>query len=190
MDVTRIAFLALLALVGLGRLIELRISSRNQRRLMESGARRVPDFHFAWMVLWHGGLLLCAALEVVLLWRPFLLALAAPMFAVFLGANLLRWWVIRTLAGHWNVQVMNSTALGVVTHGPYRWIRHPNYMAVAAEVVALPLIHTAWLTALAAAAATALILSQRVTVEEAVLMESPAYRAAMGAKPRFIPRLW
>lgn len=188
MGATQIAFLILLGLVGLGRLVELGISRRNQQRLAEQGARRVPDFHFLWMVLWHGSVLFCAALEVLLLRRPFVPMLAAPMFAIFLGANLLRWWVIRTLAAHWNVQVMNSTALGVVTHGPYRWIRHPNYVAVAAEVVALPLIHTAWLTALAAAVATTLILARRVSVEEAVLMGSADYRAAMGAKPRFVPR--
>lgn len=184
------AFLGLLAAVGLGRLIELRISRRNQKHLRERGARLVPDLHFFWMVLWHGGILMCAAAEVVLLAPPFLPALAMPMLAIFLFANFLRWWVIRALAGHWNVQVMDSASLGVVAHGPYRWIRHPNYLAVFLEVASLPLIHTAWRTALAAAAATVWIVSRRLRVEEAVLRESPAYRELMDAKPRFVPGLF
>ena len=186
---TENVFLGLLALVLLGRVIEAGISRRNQRRLVEHGARRAPESHFIWMVLWNGGVLACAALEVLFLHRPFVALLAAPMLAIFVGANLLRWWVIHALAGHWNWQVMNSTSLGVVTQGPYRWVRHPNYVALFAELVALPLIHGAWLTALAAALATTLILTRRVSVEEAVLMESADYRAAMGTKARFIPGL-
>ena len=186
---TERVFLGLLALVLLGRGIESVISRRNQQKLAEHGARQAPESHFFWMVLWNGGVLACAALEVVLLQRTFIPLLAAPMLAIFVGANLLRWWVIRSLAEHWNWQVMNSTALGVVTRGPYRWVRHPNYVALFAELVALPLIHAAWLTALAAALATTLILTRRVSVEEAVLMESADYRAAMGTKARFIPGL-
>lgn len=190
MAVSQMAFLGLLAAVGLGRLIELGVSRRNQKRMRERGARLVPDFHFFWMVLWHAGILFCAAAEVILLPSPFLPALAIPMSAIFLFANLLRWWVIRTLAGQWNVQVMNSASLGVVTHGPYRWIRHPNYLAVFLEVASLPLIHTAWRTAIAAGAATVFIVARRVKVEEAVLLSSPEYRAALGPKPRFVPGLF
>lgn len=187
MGISQIAFLGLLAAVGIGRMIELGISRRNQQQMLAHGAQAVPDFHFVWMVLWHGGILLGAAAEVVLLSPRFLPLLALPMLAVFLFSNGLRWWVIRTLAGHWNVQVVDSSSLGVVTHGPYRWIRHPNYVAVFLEVVSLPLMHTAWRTALAAAVVTAWIVSRRLAVEEAVLQKNPAYRDAMGAKPRFVP---
>ncbi len=70
------------------------------------------------------------------------------MFAIFLAANVVRWWVIRTLGNHWNVQVMDSTSLGVISSGPFRYVRHPNYAAVFAEMLSLPLIHTAWITAI------------------------------------------
>jgi methyltransferase len=190
MDISRIAFLCLLAGVGAGRLIELRISQRNQRRMLERGAQLVPDMSFGWMVLWHGGILVSAAIEVVVLARPFLPELAVPMLLVFIFANFLRWWVIRALAEHWNVQVMNSAGLGVVTRGPYRWIRHPNYVAVFLEMVALPLIHTGWITVVAAAASTVAVLARRLSVEEAVLLESPVYREAMASKPRFVPGLF
>jgi len=77
------------------------------------------------------------------------------MLALFVAANIVRWWVIRTLGEHWNVQVMDSTKLGVITTGPFRYVRHPNYAAVFVEMIALPLIHTAWMTALVGAIAHA-----------------------------------
>lgn len=190
MGVDTIAYCALLAVVGLGRLIELGISKRNQRRLIARGAEKVPEPHFQWMVLLHGGVLLAAACEVVLLKRPLIPVLAWSMGILFLLANALRWWVIRSMAGHWNAEVMASVHLGVVTRGPYRWIRHPNYVAVFLELIALPLIHTAWLTASLATAANLWVLRQRLRIEESALLASPEYVAAMGSKPRFLPRLF
>jgi methyltransferase len=184
------AYLALLALVGLGRLFELRISRRNQRQLEKQGVRKIAEAHFRWMVFVHAGVLAGAAAEVMLLRRPLIPALAVTMGVLFGFANALRWWVIRTLAGHWNVEVMASSRVGVVTSGPYRWVRHPNYAAVVIELFALPMMHTAWITALAGTLANLEILRRRVQVEEGVLMSNPAYRVTMGAKPRFLPRLF
>ena len=94
-------------------------------------------------------------------------------------AMALRWWVIRTLGAHWNVEVMASAPLGIVTKGPFRWVRHPNYAAVFVELVALPLIHTAWLTAILAAAGNTWVLRHRLRIEERVLHADPVYRATM-----------
>jgi methyltransferase len=179
-----------LAAVGLGRLAEMRISRRHQRDLAARGAAKVAEPQFRWMVLLHSGVLAGAALEVWLLARPLIPALAAPMIALFLLSNALRWWVIRTMAEHWNIQVVDSLGLGVVTHGPFRWIRHPNYLAVFVELLAAPLIHTAWLTALLGGLAHIWVLRRRIAVEEAVLLANPDYRAAMGHKPRFLPGLF
>jgi methyltransferase len=185
-----IAYLALLALVGIGRLAELAISRRNQRQLEQKGVRKIPEAHFRWMVLLHGGVLLCAGAEVLFLHRPFIPALAIPMAVLFVLSNFLRWWVIRTLAGHWNVEVMESSRVGVVSSGPYRWVRHPNYVAVVLEIFSLPMIHTAWITAIAGTLGDLEILRRRINVEDGVLLSNPAYRLAMGAKPRFLPRLF
>ena len=190
MDLSVQLYLFLLAAVGAGRLVEMRISRKNQKRLAAQGIEKISEPHFRWMVALHVCVLVAAAFEVLFLRRPFLPALAAPMALLFFLANGIRWWVIRTLAGHWNVQVMASARLGAVTAGPYRWIRHPNYLAVYIELVALPLIHTAWITALVAALANAWVLARRVAVEESVLLADPAYRAAMGPKPRFLPGLF
>src|SRR4029077_8582304 len=138
----------------------------------------------------HTAVLIGAALEVVLLRRPFIPWLAAPMLAIFLTANAVRWWVIRSLGEHWNVQVVDSTRLGVVTSGPFRYVRHPNYAAVFAEMLALPLIHTAWITAAAGTIGHIAVLAQRLSTEERVLFANPDYRAAMTGKPRFLPGLF
>jgi len=134
--------------------------------------------------------LIGSAVEVLFLHRPFIPVLAAVMFVIFLAANAVRWWVIRTLGEHWNVQVVDSTRLGVVTSGPFRFVRHPNYAAVFAEMIALPLIHTAWITALVGTVGHIVVLSQRLSTEEQVLFANADYRAAMSGKPRFLPGLF
>ena len=182
MDLSVIAFLVLLLAVALLRVVELRISRRHQREMVARGAAKVDEPKFRWMVLLHTAVLAGAAFEVVFLRRPFIPQLAAAMFAVFLAANAVRWWVIRTLGEHWNVQVMDSTRLGVVTSGPFRYVRHPNYAAVFAEMLALPLIHTAWITAVAGAIAHMGVLAQRLSTEERVLLANPS--ASPGPRPR------
>jgi methyltransferase len=187
MGLSVIAFLVLLLAVAALRILELRISRRHQQEMIARGAAKVDEPRFRWMVLLHTAVLLGAALEVIFLKRPFLPILAITMFVIFLAANFVRWWVIRTLGDHWNVQVMDSMSLGVISSGPFRYVRHPNYAAVFSEMVALPLIHTAWITALAGSVAHIVVLSQRLSTEERVLLANPQYRAAMGNKPRFIP---
>jgi methyltransferase len=183
-------YLALLVAVAVLRFLELGISRRHQERMVAQGAVRVPEPHFKLMVVVHTGVLVGAALEVVLLKRPFLPVLGATMLALFLASNLMRLWVVRTLGELWNVQVMDSTRIGVVTTGPFRYVRHPNYTGVILEMVSLPLIHTAWLTAIVASLGYSLALFLRIRTEERVLMANPEYRAAMGHKPRFLPGLF
>jgi len=190
MELSVIAYLALLLLVALLRIVELQISRRHQREMVEHGAAKVNDPRFRLMVLLHTGVLVGAAVEVVFLHRPFIPILAAVFFLIFLAANAVRWWVIRTLGEHWNVQIMNSTGLGVVTTGPFRYVRHPNYAAVFVEMLVLPLIHTAWITAIAGSLAHLVVLSQRLSTEERVLFSDAQYRAAMAGKPRFLPGLF
>ncbi len=145
--------------------------------------------HFRWMVALHAGVLVGAGAEVIFLHRPLIPVLAIPMAILFVLSNALRWWVIHTLRGHWNVQVVDSARLGIVTAGPYKWVRHPNYLAVFVELIALPLIYTAWITALSASLCHLWVLHERLAIEEPLLLANPAYRAAMGGKPRFFPRL-
>jgi methyltransferase len=181
------AYLAVVAAVALLRLAELAISARHRRALAAAGATAVHEPHFKWMAALHTAILAGAALEVVALHRPFVPALAVPALALLVAATWTRWWVIQTLGQHWNVGVMDSTRQGVVDTGPYRWVRHPNYTAVFVELLALPLVHTAWITAVVGAAAHVFVLRARVDAEDRVLLANADYAARMGAKPRFFP---
>jgi methyltransferase len=189
MDVTPAIYVGLLAAVGLGRLCEMRLSRRHQRWLRALGVTPEREPGFVFVVALHTGVLVAAAAEVILLRRPLLAPLAVPALILFVLSNVLRWWVIATMGQHWNVQVMGSMSLGVVSRGPFRWIRHPNYVAVFVELLALPLIHTAWLTAAAGTCLHVLVLRRRIALEESVLLSDPEYRAVMGPKPRVFPRI-
>jgi methyltransferase len=182
-------YLLLLAAAGGGRLVEMQVSRRRLRALRARGVEQAPEPYFRWIVLLHAGVLAGAALEALLLKRRPVRPLAIGAVIAALLANGLRWWVIRSLGQHWNVHVVDSLGLGVVTSGPYRWLRHPNYLALIVELEALPLIHSAWLTALIGGVAHALLLRRRIATEEALLLQSAEYRALMAPRPRLLPRL-
>src|SRR5690349_3651912 len=128
------------------------------------------------MVVLHTGLLVGAVAEVWLAGRPFVPALGWPMLALVVLSQGLRWWCIATLGNQWNTRVVVVPGLPLVRRGPYRLVPHPNYVAVVVEGLALPLVHTAWVTALVFTVANAVLLTVRVRVENAALREiaSPA----------------
>jgi methyltransferase len=162
-------FTALVVLVGVERLAELVVSKRNAAWAFARGGIETGQRHYLVMVLLHTGLLVGAVAEVWLLDRPFLWWLGWPMLALVLASQALRWWCIATLGRQWNTRVIVVPALPLVRSGPYRWFSHPNYVAVVVEGVALPLVHTAWVTALVFTLANAVLLTVRIRVEESAL---------------------
>ncbi|GAA3148736.1 isoprenylcysteine carboxyl methyltransferase family protein [Nonomuraea roseoviolacea] len=173
-------YLILILLVGLERLAELRIARRNARWSLERGGVVTGQGHYPWMVALHTGLLAGAPLEVALADRPFLPALGWPMLALVVAAQALRWWCITALGPRWNTQVIVVPGLPLVTRGPYRfgWLRHPNYVAVVVEGAALPLVHTAWITALAFTVLNAVLMVVRIRCENAALTMAAGRAAA------------
>lgn len=182
-------FLALVAFLAVTRLVELRLSERHRRALFDAGARAIAEPGFVVMVALHVGVLGGSVLETLLLGRSVPPWLGIALSLVVIGAGVLRVAAIRSLGEHWNVRVVDSTELGIVTSGPYRFIRHPNYVAVFLELTLLPLVQGAWLTAALGGAVHLHVLRRRILLEEAVLLKSPSYRARMGNKPRFLPNL-
>jgi methyltransferase len=180
---TTIFFLALVGIVAGCRIVELRLSRRHQRELAAGGAAALREPVFPAMVALHTGILAGAVAETLLLARPFVVELAIPAVVLVAAANALRFWVIATLGVHWNVRVVPSMPLGVVTGGPYRFVRHPNYVAVFVELAALPLVHGAYLTAIAGALLHAAVLRRRVGLEESVLMDGRSVPARLRRKP-------
>lgn len=164
-----IAYLVLLGLVVAERSAELLVSQRNATWALRRGGVESGRGHYPAMVVLHTGLLVGCAVEPLAADRPFLPALGWPMVAVVLAAQGLRWWCVASLGRRWNTRVIVLPGVPLVDRGPYRWLRHPNYLAVVAEGVALPLVHTAWVTALAFTVLNAGVLGVRIRVESAAL---------------------
>ncbi|HWM90472.1 MAG TPA: isoprenylcysteine carboxylmethyltransferase family protein [Thermoanaerobaculia bacterium] len=184
---TRVLYTALVVLAAVGRLLELRIANRNRRLLLARGGIEVAPGHYPWMVALHTAWLISCPLEVWLLGRPFIPWLAAVSLALFLGAFALRYWVISTLGERWTTRIVCLPGVPPITGGPYRWLRHPNYLAVVLEIVSLPLVHTAWLTALVFSLLDGILLRVRIRAEEEGLSRLTDYDAVFSDRPRLIP---
>ncbi|MYT07251.1 MULTISPECIES: isoprenylcysteine carboxyl methyltransferase family protein [Streptomyces] len=161
----------LVAGVAAERVAELVVARRNERWSTARGATETGQGHYPAMVALHTGLLAACPAEVWLGDRPFVPVLAWPMLAVLAGAQALRWWCIHTLGPRWNTRVIVVPGLPLVARGPYRWrwLRHPNYVAVVAEGLALPLVHTAWITATVFTVLNAALLTVRIRCENRAL---------------------
>jgi len=184
---TRLLYSGLVLLVASERLIELVISGRHVRLLLARGGYEVDPDQYPVMVTFHTLFLAACPAEVFLAGRPFLPPLGGPMLALLAAATALRWWATRTLGERWSTRVVVVPGAPPVTGGPYALVRHPNYLALVAEVLALPLVHTAWVTALAGTALNAALLRRRIRVEEEALAAAGGYREAFGETPRFVP---
>ncbi|MEM7353688.1 MAG: isoprenylcysteine carboxylmethyltransferase family protein [Acidobacteriota bacterium] len=184
---TRWLYIALIGLVVLERLAELVITERNARRLRARGGFEVGREHFLPMALLHTGLLVAAPLEVFYLDRPFIPAFGLAMLVLVLATMGLRYWAISSLGDRWTARVFVVPEEPPSVGGPYRWLRHPNYLAVIVEVAVLPLVHMAWWTAVFFSISNAFMLRTRIRVEEQALEESSAYLDVLGDRPRLVP---
>jgi methyltransferase len=172
-------FLVLIWAVAFERLAELIVSNANARWSFARGGVESGCGHYPAMIALHAGLLIAAPVEVAFGHRPFVAWLGWPMLALVAGCQALRWWCIASLGRHWNTRVIVVPGSGLVGSGPYRRLRHPNYVAVAVEGAALPLVHTAWITALVFTVLNALVLRARLKVENEAL--GSARRAGSGS---------
>ena len=168
-----VLYVVFILLTGGERIVELVISKRNAAAAMARGGREYGQRHFPWMVTLHTGFLLACIAEVVLLGRPFIPVLGWPMLVIALLCQAGRYWVIRSLGPQWNTRVIVIPgAQRVTARGLYRVMTHPNYVIVAVEGVALPLVHTAWITALVFTVLNAvLLLGFRIPTEDKALRE-------------------
>ena len=160
-------YVVLVLLVGGERVAELVVSLRNAKWSFAHGGVESGRGHYPFMVVLHTGLLAGCLVEAA--YRPFIPALGWTMLAVVLLSQGLRWWCIAVLGHQWNTRVIVVPGLHLVARGPYRWIRHPNYVAVVAEGIALPLVHTAWITALVFTVLNVPLLAVRIRCEDAAL---------------------
>ena len=168
-------------------LLERRLALRNERRLLAEGGTEVAPMVFAWMVPVYTLHFAAAVWEHVALSRSPAPTFAAAMILLFAASKWLKWSAVRALGDVWTMRVILPARPGVASGGPYRYLRHPNYVAVVGELLALPLAGGAWITAAVFGAAFGLVLYARVRTEEAALLSRPDYVVAMGSRPRFLP---
>ena len=186
MDPALVVFAGLLLATGILRLVEIAVSARRIRLRPDS---LVPEPRlFPLMAVLHAAVVFGPLAEVLWLERPVVPALAVGAGSVLVLAVALRSWTLRTIGRVWNVRVVVPPADGIVTTGPYAWIRHPNYLAVILEIATLPLLHTAWISCLTLSSINAFVLFHRIRTEEAQLEKIDEWRRAMAGRPCLIPR--
>lgn len=176
------AYTALVLAVAIARLVELGVARRHLAWARAHGGIEHGAEHYPVMVALHTGLLVGCLVEVTVGGRPFLPWLGWPMLVLLAAAHGLRWWCIWALGPRWNTRVVVIPGLALVTRGPYRWLAHPNYLAVIIEGAALPLVHSAWLTALVFTVSNLVLLRVRIRVEQAALATATPQPNAAGAR--------
>ncbi|TQE32152.1 hypothetical protein Sipo8835_21280 [Streptomyces ipomoeae] len=180
--------------VACERLLELRLSWKNARWAKARGGVEYGQRHFPCMVAARIGLFIGILTEVALAHRHFIPVLGRIALGVQAVVHAGRWWCARSLGPRWNTHVIVVPGMPLVDRGPYRWLRHPNHMVVVAEGIALPLVHSAWLTALLFTAADAAVLTVRLRVENKALGLATQVRvagcrvSALSGRPRLT--LW
>lgn len=166
---SRFLFTGLVAAVAGERLAELVVSRRNAAWSAARGGLETGRGHYPAMVALHSALLVGSLAEVWLGNRPFRARVGWPMLGLVAASQGLRWWCIAALGPRWNTRVIVIPDLPLVDRGPYRLLRHPNYVAVVVEGAALPLVHGAWVTSAVFTLLDAAVLRVRLRVENAAL---------------------
>jgi methyltransferase len=185
--VTREAYALFILALLLERCFELWLSRRNAAWARRQGAVEYGAGHLRWMKLLHAGLFAGCLVEVWGLERPFIPVLGLSCLGVALAAQGLRYWAIASLGRRWNVAVLVLPGVPAVASGPFRFLRHPNYLAVVAEGLAVPLMHSAFITAAVFSLLNALLLAVRIGCEERALALHCGYAERFAERPRLWP---
>ncbi|MBP2656170.1 MAG: Isoprenylcysteine carboxyl methyltransferase [Firmicutes bacterium] len=162
-------FVALVALICFERFLELGLARRNRRWMLAQGAQEFGAAHYPCFFILHASWLVGWVTEAIL--RGLMLDLFWCIWlALFLIAQGLRYWCLISLGRYWNTRILVIPGFKRVSRGPYLFLRHPNYLAVAVELACVPLIYGAWLTAVLATVFNAwLLLRKRIPAEEEAL---------------------
>jgi methyltransferase len=183
--VTQAIFVGIVTALLIQRILEVQLSKRNEARILAEGGREHASGHFWVMKLLHVSWIVAMIVEVLWLDRPFIPGLAALASVGLIIGQSLRYAAILTLGNRWTVRVMTLPTAPPINKGIYRYLRHPNYLGVILEIAAVPLIHTAYLTAIFFSIMNALLLVRRIRAEEQALSEDNNYADVFANRPRF-----
>ncbi|WP_262177610.1 isoprenylcysteine carboxyl methyltransferase family protein [Saccharococcus sp. Marseille-Q5394] len=164
----------IVSLIILQRILELFIAKRNEKWMKDQGAFEAGASHYPFMVAMHVFFFIALISEVLLFQRQ--LSAIWPMWlAIFLAAQILRVWCLATLGKFWNTKIIVLPNAQVVRKGPYKWLRHPNYIIVATELLVLPLLFNAFITAVVFSLLNIWMMSVRIPAEERALRKATNY---------------
>ena len=181
--------MGIIAAIILQRLLELRISKHNAEYILAQGGREHDDNLLGVVKVLQVSWWIAMIAEVWLLNRPFMPILAAGALVATLAGQVLRYLSMRSLGQRWTLPIITLPHQPVVDSGIYSYLRHPNWLGVILEIAALPLIHSAYFTAIFFSIANAWLMSKRIEAEERALREDTNYAYAFAHKPRFIPAI-
>jgi methyltransferase len=188
---TQFVFIVIVLAVVLQRLWELRISKANETYLLRHGGQMRGANNLKLVKIIQLSWFAAMILEVWYLDRPFIPGLASLALLLLLLGQLLRYLSMKALGHRWTLPLITLPGVAAVNSGVYRFLRHPNWLGVILEIAALPLIHSAYITAVVFSAINAVLMVSRVQQEETALTADSDYEKLMGNRPRFIwlPRL-
>ena len=167
-------FYGFICLIILQRSVELMIAKRNEQQLKKQGALEYGIEHYPWMLLLHTGFFTVLILEVITLNRE-LSALWMLWLTLFVLAQIGRMWVIHTLGMHWNTKIIVLPNSKVIVKGPYKYIKHPNYVIVATEILVTSLLFNAFFTCMIFSFLNLLMMKVRIPIEERAMKENTEY---------------
>ena len=174
-------FTVVISIVILQRLIELLIAKRNEKRLLSQGAYEAGAAHYPVMVAMHIAFFVSLITEVMLFSRP-LSALWDVFLIIFLIAQIMRIWCLISLGKFWNTKIIILPGADIVRKGPYKWVRHPNYLIVTTELLILPLMFSSYFTVIIFTLLNGWMLAVRIPAEEKALKEATNYREKFSMK--------
>ncbi|WP_346244060.1 isoprenylcysteine carboxyl methyltransferase family protein [Shouchella clausii] len=174
----------MIALIIIQRLVEVRVARRNERWLKAQGGVEAGTAHYPWMVTLHCGFFISLLIEVTLSNIAFSCWSAIPL-AIVVIAQIIRIWALSSLGKYWNTKIIVLPEAPVIEKGPYRFLRHPNYMVVVAEIAFVPLLFQAYWTAIVFSLLNAAMLTIRIPTEEAALQGETDYGERFKEKKRF-----
>lgn len=175
MDINELIFFTIFGFVIIQRIIELFIAKRNEEWIKSQGGYEVGNRHYPFMVALHVGFFSSLLLEFTLLDRGISLFLI-PLLIVFAVTQFMRIWILSSLGRFWNTKIMILPGASVVKKGPFQFMRHPNYLIVAIELLVIPLMFNAFMTVLVFSLLNLWMLSVRIPIEEAALSEGTNYK--------------
>lgn len=168
-------FVIVISIVILQRLIELLVARRNEKWMKSQGAFEAGSTHYPFMVGMHILFFISLILEVLFFQRQ-LSSIWPVLLTIFLMTQILRIWCLASLGRFWNTKIIVLPNAQVVRKGPYKWIRHPNYIIVATELLVLPLLFNAFFTAVLFTLLNCWMMTVRIPTEEKALKEATNYK--------------